>query len=216
MNPSVFVGIPSGTEWKADFGLCLASMIGSIGRPLPGGRRIERVQLWNTKGSILSRSRTTLVKQAIETKCSHILFIDTDMTFPTSTLHRLLHWQKPIVAANCVTKGIPANPTARLKSEVPAGKCITSEGKRGLERVWRVGTGVMLIETRVFDKLPQPWFPIVWNPLTQDYTGEDWSFCELAEAHGFDIFVDHDLSPLVGHIGSITYGHEHIDKEPSC
>lgn len=210
-NPSVFIGIPSGTEWKADFGMCLAGLVAAAPKPLKNGAVIERLRLWNTKGSILSRSRHTLAEKAIEEGCSHILFVDTDMTFPNWTLHQLLSADKDIVAANCVTKCLPALATARQKSTNPAGELLDSRGKSGLEKVWRVGTGIMLIKTSVFAKLPQPWFPITWEELNNDYTGEDWNFCKLALEHGLQIWVDHDLSKQIGHIGNFEFNVMHQD-----
>lgn len=209
-NPSIFIGIPSGTDWKADFGMSLAGLVASAPRPLIGGGHVERLRLWNTKGSILSRSRHVLVSKALEEECSHILFIDTDQTFPSHTLHQLLRWDKDVVAANCVTKCLPALPTARqFSKDVSAGVPVSSVGRTGLEKVWRIGTGVMLIKTRVFKKLPQPWFPITWQPENDDYTGEDWNFCKACEDAKIDLFIDHELSKSIGHIGSFEYNLTH-------
>lgn len=211
MNPSVFIGIPSGSDWKADFGMSLAGLMAAAARPLKGGGRIERLQLWNTKGSILSRSRHTLAEKALELECSHILFLDSDMTFPNWALHQLLSWDKAVVAANCVVKQLPSNPTARKQAVEAIGAPVFSgEGKVGLERVWRVGTGVMLIKTSVFRDIPKPWFPITWNEELNDFTGEDWNFCAKLEEASIPIWVDHTLSPHVGHVGSYTYEHKDV------
>lgn len=212
MNPSVFVGIPSGSDWKADFGMSLAGMMASTGRPLKNGGHIERVQLWNTKGSILSRSRHTLVKKALELECSHILFVDSDMTFPNWTLHQLLGANKAVIGANCVVKSVPSNPTARAKSADLHGELVHSANAAGLAKVWRLGTGVMLIKTSVFSDLAQPWFNIPWNEELQDYTGEDWTLCQRLEEAGIPIWIDHDLSKHIGHVGSYTYTHADIGE----
>lgn len=210
-NPSVFIAIPSGSEWKADFGMSLAGLMGALGKPLKGGDHIERIQLWNTKGSILSRSREMLVDRAIDHECSHILFLDSDMVFPNWTLHRLLEHNKAVVAANCAVKTIPSNPTARKESTCNfAGDGIYSSDGIGIEKVWRVGTGVMLIKTLVFDTIAKPRFPITWNETNQDYTGEDWGFCEKLQTAGIPIWVDHTLSRHIGHTGSYEYGHKDI------
>lgn len=213
-NPSVFIGIPSGSEWKADFGMSLAGLMASTGRPLADGGHIERVQLWNTKGSILTRSRATLVKKALELECSHLLFLDSDMTFPAWTLHQLLKHNKAVVAANCPTKTLPSCPTARLDNETGSGKLVYSDAAAvGLEKVWRVGTGVMLIQTKVFQDVPKPWFAITYNPESDDDVGEDWHFCKLLEAAGIPIWIDHTLSKHIGHVGSYTYTHDDVALE---
>lgn len=210
MNPSVFIGIPSQSDWKADFGLALAMMTASSGKPLKGGGFIERIQLWNTKGSILPRSRERLAEKALEHECSHLLFLDSDMTFPQWTLHQLLSHNKAVIGANCATKAIPSSSTARNKTENYAGVPVDSRGQSGISKVWRVGTGVMLIQTSVFAQMPKPWFPITWNPEIKDYTGEDWGFCEKLDEMGIPIWIDHTLSTQIGHIGSYTYTHDDI------
>lgn len=213
MNPSVFIGIPSGSDWKADFGMSLAGMVAASGKPLKGGGHIERLEMWNTKGSVLSRSRQTLVNRALELRCTHLLFVDSDMTFPKWTLHQLLSANKAIVAANCPVKTIPSSPTARQKGDTVAGKLVHSVDNAGLEKVWRVGTGVMLIQTKVFQDVPKPWFEVLWNGDIEDYTGEDWKFCEKLDQAGIPIWIDHDLSKHIGHVGSYTYTHADIGEE---
>lgn len=212
MNPSVMIAIPSGSDWKADFGMSLAGLIASINKPLRKGKQIEMLRLWNTKGSILSRSRQTLVEKAQEDQVSHILFLDSDMVFPEWTLHRLLDLELMVVAANCATKQIPSSPTARHYDPMTlAGEQVHSGGTGKLiEEVWRVGTGVMLINMKVFDKVPSPWFDITWNETLKDYTGEDWNFCAKVQNAGIPIHIDHMLSQHIGHIGSYTYSHGDI------
>lgn len=214
MNPSVMIAIPSGSDWKADFGMSLAGLMAHIGRPLKNDKRIEMLRLNNLKGSILSRSRQKLVEQAQKEGVSHILFLDSDMTFPVWTLHRMLDQEKMILAANCAVKQLPSNPTARHYDPMSQpGQVVYSDAEKpALEEVWRVGTGVMLINMKVFDKVPSPWFDITWNPDLQDYTGEDWNFCAKAQAAGIPIHVDHMLSLHIGHIGSYTYTHDDMDK----
>lgn len=210
MNPSVLIGIPSGSDWKADFGMSLAGLMAHIGRPLAGGGLINRVQLWNTKGSILPRSRHTLVRKAQELECTHILFVDSDMTFPPYTLHQLLRHNKAVIGANCAVKLLPSSPTARMKSDKHYGELVHSAGNTGIQQVWRLGTGVMLIKVSVFEKLQQPWFEMPWHEDHDDYTGEDWTLCQRLEDAGIPIWVDHALSQHIGHIGSYTYTHADV------
>lgn len=212
MNPSVMIAIPSGSEWKADFGMSLAGLIASINKPLRNNRQIERLRLWNTKGSILSRSRQTLVEKAQEDKVSHILFLDSDMVFPEWALHRLLDLELMVVAANCATKQLPSTPTARYYDPMTlaGAQVYTKPNIPLIEEVWRVGTGVMLINMKVFDKVLRPWFDITWNETLQDYTGEDWNFCQKVQNAGIPIHIDHMLSKHIGHIGSYTFTHDDI------
>lgn len=211
-SPIVFIGIPSGSEWKAEFGMSLAGLIAHSSRPLRGGGGIGGLRLWNSRGSILPRSRTTLVMKALESRASHILFLDSDMAFPPDTLHRLLAWDKAVIGCNCPTKMMPSTPTARLEGEGRAGKPLYSlPDDGGIKQVWRVGTGVMLMRTKVFQQMRQPWFDMPWDAGLQDYRGEDWSMCDKLDALGIPIYVDLGLSKEIGHVGDLKYEHKHVE-----
>jgi GT2 family glycosyltransferase len=65
------------------------------------------------------------------------------------------------------------------------------------------GTGIMLIKTEVFKKIPRPWFMFEYNQVGQCSLGEDWYFCREAKRAGFKIYTDPRIK--VGHLGSIIY-----------
>jgi hypothetical protein len=211
-NPSVMIGIPSGSDWKADFGMSLAALVASAPRPLKGGGSLAQLNIANVKGSILSRSRHQLIKRAQEFGSTHILMVDSDMTFPNWAMHSMLAANVDVIAANCVTKVLPALPTARDKSADAWGAQVMSMDKKGFEKVWRIGTGMMLIRMSLFQKLPQPWFPITWEERNDDYTGEDWNFCKACQEIGIPVYVDHEVSREMGHIGSYTYDIHDIEE----
>lgn len=147
------------------------------------------------------------VLHAIEVKADYIFMVDSDHKFPRNSLHRLLEHGKDIVAANCVTKTIPTKPTARQKAERVDGEMVISHGKTGIEKVWRVGTGMMLVHMGVFRNIGPAVFDMKWRPDVKTFQGEDWSMCEAMEKAGYDIWVDHDLSNEVTHIGPLHYLH---------
>jgi hypothetical protein len=37
------------------------------------------------------------------------------------------------------------------------------------------------------------------------YQGEDWNFCQACEKAGINLYIDHDVSKLVGHVGLYEY-----------
>ena len=209
----VFIGIPSQETWKADFGMCVVQMTAMLSQPLRDGNKIQSCRIWNSKGSILPKLRTILVKQALQGNFTHILFIDSDMTFPADTLHQLLNRDKAVVACNCPVKAIPSSPTARLHGGERGEPLFSIPDDFGVRQVWRVGTGIMLVKTSIFRELPEPWFPIKWNEKLQDYTGEDWAFCEKLEQADIPIYVDLQLSKQIGHVGSFVFEHKHVEKE---
>ena len=211
-NPSLFIAIPCGTLVHTDFVMSLLSLVTSLHKPLKGGGHIGRFTVHVAQGSILPKQRHQLVLQAREQQYSHILFLDSDMAFPAFTAHQLFAAGKQVVAANCAVKKLPSVATARRDTGDGIGEVVfTTEETKGLEQVWRVGTGVMLISTSVFDELPIPWFDMVWSEQTGDYVGEDWRLCEKLQAAGIPIFIDHLLSQHIGHIGSYTYTHDDVE-----
>lgn len=213
MRLKLAIAIPSQTTWPADFALCLLNLaMYVLQKPFPGYRQAE-FKFFNKRSSILPKLRQELVEDAIKHNCTHLLFIDSDQTFPANLAHRLLSHGKDVVACNIVTKTIPAQPTARLKSAWPGGNVVYSDPDlHGLEQVWRVGTGVMLLNLCVFDKIQKPWFPMTYKSLGQDgrmeWEGEDWGFCSKLEDAGIPIFIDHDMSREIGHLGQMEYVHD--------
>lgn len=206
----VVVGIPSGQHWLAQFGVDLVSMVASFtSQRVPGYASIE-LRVVNVRSSILPKNRHDLVREAQRLHATHLLFLDTDHTFPRDLIHQLASHGKMVVAANCVTKQIPSCPTARKKSVLdPKGKIVyTDEESVGLEKVWRVGTGVMLVNMRVFEEIGTGVWDMKYLPEVDTYQGEDWSFCEACEKAGISIYVDHDVSKQIGHVGNYEFTHD--------
>lgn len=203
--------IPSTGSWKANFGMAITQMCVYIGS-VPFEDYGERTAIvLDKRTSLLSRSRQECLEDALLQNCTHALFVDTDQSFPHDTVHQLLRWKKPVVAANIALKSIPSYPTARVRGATPFGVPVDSHWpKRGIEQVWRVGAGLVLIEMAVVKDLPKPWFEVRYDAQTQQYIGEDWHFFGLLEKAGIPLYIDHDLSRQVGHIGDFTYTHANI------
>lgn len=203
----VVIGVPSNGEWKAGFGLSLAHLCLRTGS-VAG----EDILVASQLGSSLSIQRTRIVLAAQEFEATHLLFLDADMTFPPDTLDRLLAWDKQVVAANCPVKRVPSHPTARQWVD-GRWELVLSNDAEGLEQVDRVGTGIMLIRMDVFERIAEPWFAFLWEGPGREYQGEDWCLCEQIEDAGIPIFVDHDVSKKVGHIGNFVFSHSLIKPE---
>jgi len=205
---SVLVGIPSTGMWHARFGISLFQLIADFSRAYDGYDE-QRLNICHKVDSILPRSRTQIAQKAVSDGCTHLLFVDSDQVFPHYTLRKLLSWQKSVVACNVAVKRFPSGPTARAKNGTRSGKPLfTREGQSGLEQVWRIGTGVMLIEVDVFHRIEQPWFPMKWLKEINDWQGEDWGFCERLDMFGIPIYVDHELSWDIAHVGTMEYTHD--------
>lgn len=204
----VIIAVPSGAQWASEFGVSLAIMMAYISQTkIAIDAATQHVLINNVKGSILPQMRQQMVDYAIKEKATHMLFVDSDMVFPRDTLHQLMAWNQMVVAANCCTKMMPSSPTARVDPEKKVGGIpVSSMGKTGLKRVWRVGTGVMLINMRAFERIERPFFSLKWGgDIVDQYVGEDWALCQKFEEANVPIFIDHGLSRDIGHMGTFNY-----------
>lgn len=208
------VAIPSGALWYADFSMSLIMMMLALQKhPVPGYTD-RGVRIINKRTSILPKSRHELIEDALNEGCSHLLFVDTDQTFPSFLVHQLASHGKRVVGCNIATKSIPACPTARNFNPAWAGGDVvyTDPASTGLEQVWRIGCGILLIDLSIIAQLKKPYFAVEWHEERKDFIGEDWYFCQRLEEAAIPIFIDHDLSKQIGHIGALTYTHELVGK----
>lgn len=146
--------------------------------------------------------REAVLKAAIEQAgASHVLWLDTDMTFPPETAIRLAQHDQPIVACNCVMR----DPRLIWTAKRDGKRIPTNPESTGLEPVDTVGLAVMLMRTDVIGSLLRPWFRHGWNAAANSDIGEDVLFCRSLRNAGHQIVIDHDLSKEIGHIGQYTY-----------
>ena len=152
-------------------------------------------------GTILSNNRTLLIHAAVKAKASHILFIDSDMRFPPDALERLLSHKKDIVGVNYRQR---TNDQYTARKD---GNFISSRERTGTEEVDTIGFGMVLIDICIFTSslrpMPSDCFAMNFDPSLGLFAGEDVNFCNEARKLGYKIFVDHDLSKEIKHIGSV-------------
>jgi hypothetical protein len=159
--------------------------------------------------SLLPKARQEILNTALAEDFTHLLFLDDDMTFPPDTVGRLAAHGKRIVGVNAVRK----RQTVCLHTAVGmTGDLLDSRDRTGLEEVLRMGLGVVLIDLDAVRNIPPPHFEGGWSPEVSDYTGEDYGFCRALIAAGEQIYIDHDLSRDIGHIGQAVYSHRYYDN----
>ncbi len=185
--PRVAICFPSSDMVHADFALALAGLCNAT-QPI-------ETPVVNNKSSIVAMARNNGVKCAQDMRADFILFLDSDMTFPRSTLHRLLAHRKDIVGAT-YTRRVP--PFSLLGAVFDRDQTI-DEG--GLVRMRHMPTGCLLIAIAVFEKLSAPHFRFLTDEATGEICGEDYVFCDRAQGAGFEVWCDANLSLELGHIG---------------
>ncbi len=174
----------------------------------------HEIDLFTSAGTLIFDQRNNLVKTAVEVKADYLLFVDADMRFPKDTLKILMSHNKDIIGVNATTRSEPVKPTAKnfVVNEDQSVDWIPiySNAKSGIEKADGIGCGVMLVNTRVFKAMEEPYFyfeQLSGNKLL----GEDIYFCIKAKDAGFDTWVDHDLSKGIRHIGQYVYGWHNVE-----
>jgi len=204
----VFVCVPSGDTWKSGFGKSLALMFSYASRfPFPGYAG-HTLTLLTVESSMLCASREKLVMTSLQKGATHVLFLDSDMNFPMTTLHQLLAREKDFICAAYTTRSANCFPVGSYAN----GDKVNSKGKTGIEKIQHAGFGVCLINTDCIKKLRPPLFLMDWIPDTGGYCGEDVYFSMKMEEVGVDLWVDHNLSNEIGHIGTKTYTFADVEE----
>jgi len=170
--------------------------------------RREQDEIQFTNGSLVYNSRTYLVNYALEHGFTHIMWIDSDMTFPSDTLLRLFKHDLDIVSCICYSRQGNHSPCAymsvRKGDKTHSGSLTPIDIKDDMPELIEVdgcGAAMMLVKTDVYKKVGKrfhEWYEPKWN------LGEDLSFTERAKKCGFKIWCDTTID--IGHIGSAVYG----------
>jgi hypothetical protein len=142
-------------------------------------------------------ARNDLVRQALETGCTHILMMDTDQIYQsTGMIEKMLSHDKPVVGARVHRRYAPFDPLL-LEGELGKLRQIPDERIRPkggdfvdeLE-VDYTGTGCILYDTSIFiDMMPEKWFEFKVGENGQA-VGEDINFCDKLKRQGYKIVVD--------------------------
>jgi GT2 family glycosyltransferase len=164
------------------------------------------------EGYTIAENRNYIAFQALNSKSDYLLMIDDDMTFSADALDKLLANNKDICGVAYHSRGskdkIKIVPDIMSIAEVDKGKYINLEEEtdpkyKDTFECYATGTGIILIRTDVFLKVPQPWFEFTYEENGKCKNGEDWNFCFKAKDAGFKIYTDPKIA--VGHIGEAIF-----------
>ena len=203
----IAICVPCRDSVMSGFAFDLANMVGYTARNTD-----HKITLLQMPGTLIFTQREMLANDALADGAEAILWIDSDMRFPANTLEVMLSRKVPILGVNATTRRAPILPTAlnlEMEKDSAVLRKVESRGKQGIEKVTAVGFGVTLVRSQVFREIPKPWFNIIWKD-DGDIIGEDVHFCVKALDCGIETYVDHDLSPLIKHIGTKEYGWDDV------
>lgn len=162
-------------------------------------------QIFMDASTILVNQRNNLVKMAMEADTNYILWLDSDISFPSTIALRLLAHDEDIVAGNYVTRQIPHRSVAFPKFE-EWYKTLDFEHTAQLTNVEAVGFGCVMMKTSIFKEIQNPWFEFVWSEDYNTFYGEDITLCKKLLNLGYEIKVDNLLSKELRHLGTYAFG----------
>lgn len=195
-NARVAICVPVRDQVTAAFAQSLALLMKKC------GETNQSVSLHMVMGSEVAMQRQELVDEALATDATHILWLDSDMHFPSNLLQGLLTHARDIIACNYSTRVKPHRPVA-FKSEHDLDVRVHSG--TGIEKIFAVGMGCMLVKREVFQSMARPHFSVTWNSDYTNLVGEDVYFCTKAQQQGYDIWLENDLSEHIAHVGTRAY-----------
>lgn len=172
--------------------------------------------------SAVGRCRNDLTQRFLESDCSHLLFIDTDLVFSADHVSRLLSHDVDLVGGFYPKK--QEGPLCWVCNALDAGQ--SEETDSGLVTVKYMGTGFMLIKRRVFELMIQHEGPKIsyvkdgdpektvehdfwhmgvyqYKDGSKRYLSEDWWFCQKWIDLGGKVWADRHV--VLKHSGSALY-----------
>jgi len=194
--PRVFAAIPTTAALPS---ATVRSLLGLV-MP-PGG-----LAYLDDATSSIAAKRNHLVQEFLASACTHLLFLDSDMTWPPALVQRLLAAQRDIVGGLYWTRQLPPKVLAGWYTDEPDPERFYRRVAplQGLQAVDFVGTGALLIARAVLTVLPPPWFAEGRRATAAGmrHVNDDESFCERARAAGYTVWVDTDV--VCGHVASVV------------
>jgi len=165
--------------------------------------------------TILINQRERLIEQAIEVKSEWVLWLDSDMMFPSTTLLRLLSHNQDIVGCNYMKRSHPFKSVTFMNTN-DWESWVPLQTEDELLTVEATGMGCLLMRTSVFQKIKKPYFEYTYQPSTKDWLGEDFTLFKKLNELGYQLKIDMNLSNEIYHIGTYAYGknvEENIQKK---
>lgn len=153
-------------------------------------------------GMTIEAVRNSIVEQALQSGCTHLIMFDTDQIIPSDTITKLLAHDLPVASAP-VFRRYPPFDSLMYRGEPGKYELVPDEEVEigGLVEVDATGTGCIMYKTEVFLKIDAPWFEFSIGKDGKPI-GEDIGFCIKLKEAGYKIFVDTSIH--IGHVGSLS------------
>ncbi len=221
MNSKLFIATPAfDGKVHVQFALSLAQTV-----VLCAKNHIEVEYRIVTSGSLLCAERNRLIRSFLDSDCTHMLCIDSDLGWPAQAVLALLSKKTPFIAGvypSRMEKSFLFRPSHQENGS------LVVDPEKGLIKMEYIPAGFMLLERKMLQKMiddhPEtkftpkdpkaPYGHALFNTEIREgeFWGEDYVFCRLARESGFDIWVD----PLIqfDHSGNIGMLAEVLTDKP--
>lgn len=162
------------------------------------------IHLFMPTGCYIDENRNKSVNEALEVGASHLMFIDSDMTFPDNGIVILSSRDKQVIGANYNLRDGSKRCTVKVMDAEGNMKSMAGEKLPTIPfKAYAVATGFMLINMDVFKRIDKPYFFNEYDPKVNDIVGEDVNFCKKVRGKGIDVWCDPTIE--VRHIGDFPY-----------
>jgi len=173
--------------------------------------------------SLITRARNILAAMFLESDCTHLMFIDSDIEFQPEDILRALAYDKDIIAGAYPKKALPVQYAINFKFMDAESKQIRVEN--GAIEVLDASTGFFMIKRAVFEKMMEAHpelhyrndsnidpkfnkycyalFDTILDPVDNRYLSEDYTFCRRWQALGGEVWLDPNTK--LNHVGSYTF-----------
>jgi hypothetical protein len=160
------------------------------------------------------KGRERLADQFMESRASHLLFLDSDEIFAPGTANHLFRLNLPVVTGVVFKRNFPHEPCIYRRYDKDRSMSLAPEMREwflnnkvqirpeprilelpdnvGLVEIDECGTGCLMIRRDVMEAIPKPRF-IGMQPV-----GTDLAFCRRIREAGFPIYADRRV--LLGHL----------------
>ncbi len=219
----VFIAIPA-----YDGKMCVATAMSLISNINTLHAKGHLADVKSEEGNCyITTARNSLVRMFLESNCTDLIFVDTDMWFEDMAMLKLLQWDKDIVCGVYPKKKDKEEFTARVLINTETNKLLR-DATNPLVELDAGPTGLMRIKREVLETLiaKRPELEYISDDGKKNYDlfecvrkdgtwwGEDYAFCHKAKGLGFKIWAEPDIDFC--HIGTkIWRGNfkQHIEKE---
>jgi hypothetical protein len=200
----IYIGVASSGHCRTAFAVHLAQLVSYFqSEALAPEVTKQQLTVDCVMSSGIAHNYHQLVLRAREWGATHMLTLEDDMGFSPHVLHMLYRRHQLWVGANYPARSLDPYWFTSLKASKD-GRVYTGPKSTGLERAHYTGFGVTLFDMELFNKLEQPWFLMAWLGDGNYATQDAWLGEQAAKA-GVPVYVDHDVSKLVHHIGDHNF-----------